>query len=56
MKKLIDGKCVQMCKISLKKMSLSNDVVILPGISNLELRFDGWCLSVPDHRLLMKIT
>ena len=32
-------------------MSLSNDVVILPGISNLELRFDGWCLSVPDHRL-----
>ena len=37
-------------------MSLSNDVVILPGISNLELRFDGWCLSVPDHRLLMKIT
>ena len=55
MKKLIDGKCVQICKISWKKW-LSNDVVILSGISNLELCFEGWCFSVPDHRLLIKIT
>ena len=41
-------KCV---KCHQKNDGLSNDVVILPGISNLELRFDGWCLSVPDHRL-----
>ena len=34
-----------------KNDSLPNDVVILTGISNIELRFDGWCLSIPAHRL-----
>ena len=34
-----------------KNDSLSNDVVILTGISNIELRFDGWYLSTPAHRL-----